>query len=58
MDSIMLLILSLSLIGIVVILGLSQFKIENNVSGHFDGANHNFDAFVSKIKSSSSRIRR
>lgn len=58
MDSIMFLILSLSLIGIIVILVLSQFKIENNVSGHFDGNNHDFNAFMSKIKGSSSRIRR
>ena len=54
----MFLILSLSLIGIIVILVLSQFKIENNVSGHFDGNNHDFNAFMSKIKGSSSRIRR
>lgn len=58
MESIMFLILSISIIGITVLLGLSQFKIENNVSGHLSGGNHNFDSFMTKVKGNSLKIRR
>ncbi len=58
MEPIMFLILSISVIGIAVFLGLSQFKIENNVSSHFNEGNHNFDSFMTKVKGNSSKIRR
>ena len=58
MEPFMFLILSISVIGIFVLLALSQFKVENNVSGHIHEGNHNFDSFMTKIKGNSSKIRR
>ena len=52
------LILSISIAGIVVLLGLSQFKIENNVSNHFNEESQNFNSFMTKIKGNSLKIRR
>ena len=54
----MFLILSISVIGIFVLLALSQFKVENNVSGHIHEGNHNFDSFLMKVKSNSVKIKR
>ncbi|MEY4538388.1 MAG: hypothetical protein RLZZ306_145 [Bacteroidota bacterium] len=58
MEPIMFLILTISIMGIMVFLGLSQFKIENNVSTHFDGGNHDFNSFMTKIKGNSLKVRR
>jgi hypothetical protein len=57
MEPIMFLILSISVIGIVVFLGLSQYKIENNVPGHFNEGNQDFDSFMTKVKGNYSKIR-
>ena len=58
MEPIILLILSISVIGIFILFAFSQFKIENNLSGHVHGGNHNFNAFLTKIKGNLSKIRR
>jgi uncharacterized membrane protein YkgB len=50
-----LLLLSISVIGIFVILGLSHFKFENNV-GHTNVGNHNFNSFMTKVKNNSLKI--
>jgi hypothetical protein len=58
MEPIMFLLLSISIIGIFVILGLSHFKIENNVVSHINGGNHNFNSFITKVKNNSVKIKR
>jgi hypothetical protein len=58
MEPIMFLLLSISIIGIIVFLGLSQFKIENNVSSHFNGGTHDFNSFMTKVKGNSLKVRR
>lgn len=58
MEPIMLLILSISLIGIFVLIGLSQFKIEHNASNHFNGSNPDFNLFMTRIKGNSLKIKR
>lgn len=57
MEPIMFLILSISLIGIFIIFGLSQVKIENNFSNHLNGTNHDLRSFMTKIKGNSSKLR-
>lgn len=57
MEPIMLLILSISFIGIVAIFGISHFKIENNVTSHFNEKNYNINLFMTKIKGNSSKMR-
>ena len=57
MEPIMFLLLSISLIGISIIFGLSHFKIENNISNSINGGNHGFDLFMTKIKSNSLKIK-
>ena len=54
----MFLLLSISITGIIVFLGLSQFRVENNVSSHFNGGTHDFNSFMTKIKGNSSKVRR
>jgi hypothetical protein len=58
MEPIMLLILSISLAGIVVLIGLSQFKIEHNTTNNFSGSNPDFSSFMIKIKGNSLKIKR
>ena len=58
MEPIMFLLLSISLIGIFIIFGLSHFKIENNIVNNINGGNHNFDSFLMKVKSNSVKIKR
>lgn len=58
MESFIFLILSISIVGIVILLGLTQFKIENNLSSHFNEGSQNFNSFMIKIKGNSSKIRR
>lgn len=57
MEPIMFLILSISLIGIFIIFGLSHVKIENNFSNHLNGTNHDLNSFMTKIKGNSSKLR-
>ena len=57
MEPIIFLLLSTSLIGIFLILGLSHFKIENNLSSHSNERNHSFDSFISKVKNNSLKIK-
>jgi hypothetical protein len=56
MEPIMFLLLSISVIGIFTIFGLSHFKIENNI-GHINGGNHNFNSFMIKVKNNSLKIK-
>jgi hypothetical protein len=56
MEPIMFLLLSISVIGIFIIFGLSHFKIENNI-GHINGGNHNFNSFMVKVKNNSLKIK-
>jgi hypothetical protein len=58
MELIMFLLLSISIIGIFVIFGLSHFKIENNVVSHISGGNQNFNSFITKVKNNSIKIKR
>ena len=57
MEPIILLLLSISLVGIFLILGFSHFNIENNLAGHSNERNHSFDAFISKVKINSIKVR-
>jgi len=57
MEPIMFLILSISIIGIFIIFGLSHVKIENNVSSHFNERGHDLNSFMTKIKGNSSKVR-
>jgi hypothetical protein len=50
-----LLLLSISVIGIFVIFGLSYFKFDNNV-GHTNVGNYNFNSFMTKVKNNSLKI--
>lgn len=58
MEPIMFFILSVSIIGIIILLGLSQFKIEHHVTNHFSSTNQNFDSFLTKIRGNFSKVRR
>ena len=51
-------ILSVSIIGIVVLLGLSQFKVEHHVTNHFNNSNQDFNSFLTKIRGNFSKVRR
>ena len=51
-------ILSVSITGIVVLLGLSQFKIEHHVTNHFSSTNQDFDSFLTRIRGNFSKVRR
>ena len=51
-------ILLISIVGIFVLLGLSQFKIENNVSDHSNEESQNFNSFMTKIKQNLLKVRR
>ena len=57
MEPIMYLILLISIIGIFTIFGLSHFKIENNVSSHFNETGHDLYSFMMKVKGNCSKIR-
>lgn len=57
MEPIMLLLLSISILGIFVIFGISHFNIENNVVNHINGGNQNFNSFMAKVKNNSVKIR-
>lgn len=58
MEPMLLLILSTSIIGIVVLIGLSQFKVEHHVTRHFNSESNNFSMFLTKIRGYSSKVRR
>ncbi len=58
MEPIMFLLISIPLMGIFVIFGLSHFKIENSTISNFNGGNHNFDSFMNKVKRNSMKIKR
>ena len=58
MESLIFLILLISIVGIVIFLGLSQFKIENNVPDHSNEESQNFNSFMTKIKGNLLKIRR
>lgn len=58
MEPFILLILLFSIVGIIVLLGLSQFKIENNASDHPNEESQNFNSFMTKIKGNLLKIRR
>lgn len=58
MEPIMILLLSISLIGILIIFGISHIKIENNASSSFDNKSNHFDFFMTRVKSNSSKVRR
>jgi hypothetical protein len=58
MEPIMFLLLSISLLGIFLMFGIFHFKIENNIVNHTNEGSHNFDSFMNKVKSNSSKIRR
>ena len=58
MEPLIFLILLISIVGIVIFLGLSQFKIENNVSDHPNEESQNFNSFMTKIKGNLLKIRR
>jgi hypothetical protein len=57
MEAIVLLILSISIIGIFIIFGFSHVKIENNVSSQFNERGHDLNSFMTKIKGNSSKLR-
>ncbi len=58
MEPIMFFLLSVSIIGIVIFLGLSQFKVEHHVTNHFNRSNQNFESFLTKIRVNLSKVRR
>ena len=58
MEPLIFLILLISIVGIVIFLGLSQFKIENNVSDHSNEESQNFNSFMTKIKQNLLKVRR
>lgn len=49
-------ILLVSIIGVIFIFGLSFFKVESNVSTSHVRKNKDFNSFLTKIKSNSSKI--
>ena len=51
-------ILSIPVIGILIIFGLSRAKIENSMSSHFNHSHQDFGSFLAKIKGNSSKIKR
>ncbi len=57
MEPIMFLILSIFLIGIGIIFGISHFKVENDIISHLNERGHDINSFMTKIKGNSSRIR-
>ena len=58
MEPIMFFILSIPLIGIFIIFGLSHAKVENSVSSHFNHNHQDFGSFLAKIKGNSLKIKR
>ena len=58
MEPTVFLLLSVSIIGIIILLGLSQFKIEHSTTNSFNDGNNDFNQFIKKIKSNSSKIKR
>ena len=58
MEPLIFLILLISIVGIVIFLGLSQFKIENNVPDYSNEESQNFNSFMTKIKGNLLKIRR
>ena len=58
MEPIMFFILSISIIGIVIFLGLSQFKVEHHVTNNLNSSSQNFESFLTKIRGNSLKIRR
>lgn len=57
MEPIMFLILSISLIGIGMIFGISHFKMEDNIISLLNKRGHDINSFMTKIKGNSSRVR-
>ena len=56
MEQLVFFILSVSIIGIIFIFGLSFFKLESNVSNSYVRTNKDFNSFLTKIKTNSSKI--
>lgn len=56
MEQLIFFILSVSIIGIVFIFGLSFFKLESDVSNSYVQTNKDFNSFLTKIKINSSKI--
>ncbi len=58
MEQFVFLLLSVSILGITVIFGLSFSKVESSIStSSYGGTNKDFNSFLMKIKSNSSKVR-